>query len=383
MARTPHRTQDPRRFLEYLESERKAALLYRALADTVDGDRRDALLELADVEDEHAAHWIEKLQEYGVAVPPPPTSLDPNDSTIVARARAAGLDGVLRDLERAEGADAGRYDSEPEAAPHMSIDERDHAARFAAMRNGRPGSRPQDVAVRAERWHRGDRSGATRAAVFGISDGLVSNTALVMGFAGAAPDNRTILLAGLAGLLAGACSMAAGEYVSVASQRDLFTREIDLERAELRDKPEEEQRELELIYRAKGLSREAARDVAAQIMANPDTALDTLAREELGLDPNGLGSPVKVAISSFIAFAIGAIVVVLPYLFATAPGASTQIPLITAIAMSVIALLVIGGVVGRLSGRGVVIGAVRQFLWGAGAALVTFGVGRIIGISLG
>ena len=131
MARRTSASGDPRRFLEYLSSERKAALLYRALADTVDGDRREALLELAMVEDEHAAHWIEKLQEYGVEVPPPPTSLDPTDSTIVARARAAGLDGVLRDLERAEGADAGRYDSEPEAAPHMSIDERDHAARFA------------------------------------------------------------------------------------------------------------------------------------------------------------------------------------------------------------------------------------------------------------
>jgi len=131
------------------------------------------------------------------------------------------------------------------------------------------------------------------------------------------------------------------------------------------------------------MSPAAARDVAAQIMANPDTALDTLAREELGLDPDGLGSPVKVAISSFLAFAIGAIVVVLPYLFATAPGASAAVPLITAIALSVVALIVVGAVVGRLSGRGVIIGAARQLLWGAGAALVTFGVGRVIGVSLG
>ena len=204
-----------------------------------------------------------------------------------------------------------------------------------------------------------------------------------MGVAGAAPNNSTILFAGLAGLLAGAFSMAAGEYVSVASQRDLFRREIAMEASELRDKPEEEQRELELIYRAKGLTKETAAATAAQLMANPERALDTLAREELGLNPNELGSPIKVALSSFISFAVGACVVVIPYLFFTAPGASTTTPLYLAIALAVIALLVVGGVVGRLSGRGVVFSALRQFGWGAGAALITFFVGRLVGISIG
>ena len=234
-----------------------------------------------------------------------------------------------------------------------------------------------------EPWHRTDKSGSARAAVFGISDGLVSNTALVMGFAGAATSNGTVLFAGLAGLLAGAFSMAAGEYVSVASQRDLFRREIQMEAAELRDKPEEEQKELELIYRAKGLDRATAAATAAQIMANPDTALDTLAREELGLDPDELGRPFKVALSSFIAFAIGASVVVAPYLFFLAPGASTTIPMLIAVALAVIALLVVGGIVGRLSGRGVAFSAMRQLLWGAGAASVTYAIGRIIGVSVG
>ena len=216
-----------------------------------------------------------------------------------------------------------------------------------------------------------------------MSDGLVSNTALVMGFAGAAPDNSTILFAGLAGLLAGAFSMAAGEYVSVASQRDLFRREIAMEASELRDKPEEEEKELELIYRAKGLSREQAAMVAAQIMSDPKTALETLAREELGLDPNELGNPVKVAISSFVAFAIGASVVVLPYLFFTGSGASATVPLMLAIALALISMVVVGGVVGRLSGRGIVFSAARQLAWGVGAAAVTFGVGRIIGVNIG
>jgi VIT1/CCC1 family predicted Fe2+/Mn2+ transporter len=204
-----------------------------------------------------------------------------------------------------------------------------------------------------------------------------------MGFAGAAPNNSTILFAGLAGLLAGAFSMAAGEYVSVASQRDLFRREIEMEATELREKPDEEQKELELIYRAKGLSREQSAMVAAQIMSDPKTALETLAREELGLDPNELGNPIKVAVSSFIAFAIGASVVVLPYLFFTGPTASTSIPLILAIALSLISMVVVGSVVGRLSGRGMAFSAARQLAWGVGAAVVTFGVGRIIGVNIG
>lgn len=384
---------DPRRFLRYLEAERSASLLYRALAQTVDGDRRAALLELATIEDEHAAHWIEKLTEHGVEIPPAPTTLDPRNAALVARARGAGFTDVLRHLEVTESDDAGMYDAEPEAPLSMSDDEREHVEVFQRMITsiesdsviapvGRGGHRvvtPGD----GEPWHRGDRTGSTRAAVFGVSDGLVSNTALVMGFAGASTSNGTVLFAGLAGLLAGAFSMAAGEYVSVASQRDLFRREINIEASELREKPDEEQKELELIYRAKGLDRDMAASIAAKIMSDPKTALDTLAREELGLDPDSLGSPVRVAISSFIAFAIGASVVVIPYLFFLAPGASTFIPLVASVVLAAVALLIVGGIVGRLSGRGVVFSALRQFLWGSGAAAVTFAVGRLIGVSAG
>jgi VIT1/CCC1 family predicted Fe2+/Mn2+ transporter len=274
----------------------------------------------------------------------------------------------------------------------MSDDEREHIEVFQQMRTEIEGTSAAPAARRPRRapgpgqgesWHRTDKSGSVRAAVFGVSDGLVSNTALVMGFAGASTSNSTVLFAGLAGLLAGSFSMAAGEYVSVASQRDLFRREIQIEASELRDKPEEEQKELELIYRAKGLDRASAASVAAQIMSDPSTALDTLAREELGLDPSQLGSPVRVAISSFVAFAIGASVVVIPYLFFMAPGASTTIPLVIAITLAVASMLLVGGIVGRLSGRGVVFSALRQFLWGTGAALVTFVVGRVVGVSLG
>ncbi len=377
-------SNDPRRFLRYLEAERNASLLYRALADTTDGERRDALLELADVEDKHAEHWIEKLNEYGVEVPPAPTALDGDDELLVRRARSMGLVSVLDTLEENEGADAGMYDDEPEALATMPSDEREHAEVFRTLKGDKPEKFPHRAMSQnaGEPWHKLDKSGSIRAAVFGVSDGLVSNTALVMGFAGAslagAIDNSVVLFAGLAGLLAGAFSMAAGEYVSMASQRDLFKREIDLERQELLEKPDEERFELELIYRAKGLPRDQAKAVADRIMADPDTALDTLAREELGLDPDELGSAWKAAIFSFIAFAIGASVVVIPYALLSGIPA-----FVLAIVLALVGMIAVGGVVGYQSGRGVVFSAARQVLWGAGAAAVTYLVGSLVGVNVG
>lgn len=377
-------SNDPRRFLRYLDAERNASLLYRALAESTDGDQREALLELADVEDKHAQHWVDKLTAYGVEIPPAPTVLNADDEQLVRRARSLGLVSVLDNLEQNEGADAGMYDDEPQALPTMPSDEREHADVFRALKGGEPERFPhrERSTKGAEPWHRTDKSGSVRAAVFGVSDGLVSNTALVMGFAGAslagAIENSVVLFAGLAGLLAGAFSMAAGEYVSMASQRDLFKREIDLERQELLEKPEEERLELELIYRAKGLPREQARAVADQIMKNPEIALDTLAREELGLDPNELGSAWKAAVSSFFSFAIGASVVVVPYaLFAGMTA------FVLAVVLALVSLIVVGGLVGYQSGRGVAFSAGRQVLWGVGAAAVTYLVGSLVGVNVG
>jgi len=376
-------SQDPRRFLRYLTAERNASLLYRSLAEVSDGERRAALLELADIEDEHAAHWVSKLTEYGVDVPPPPTSLNADDAALIARARAAGMDEVLAHLEEAEGADAGMYDAEPEALPTMPSDEREHAETFRRLRmkptstidHPSPSLTSSGEVNFGETWHRAaDTSGKWRAAIFGVSDGLVSNTALVMGFAGSGIDRSVVLFAGIAGLLAGAFSMAAGEYVSMASQRDLFQREIELEARELREKPQEEQRELELIYRAKGMDRETAAKAAERIMSDPATALDTLVREELGLNPDELGSPIKAAIYSFIAFAMGAFVIVVPYLFAGGTAA-----LIMAVILAAVAMVVVGGFVGRFSGRGVFHGAFRQLAVGAVAAGVTYLIGTLIG----
>jgi len=227
--------------------------------------------------------------------------------------------------------------------------------------------------------HRIDgQSGTFRAAVFGVNDGLVSNLSLVMGVAGASPDPRVVLLAGVAGLLAGAFSMAAGEFVSMKAQRELFENQIEIERQELADDPRGEQKELELIYRSKGLPNAAAADLASRMMRDPDVALDTHAREELGLNMKELGSPWGAAASSFVAFVIGASVPVLPYvLFASGTA------FMTSLIFSAFALLGAGAMIASYTGRSALVSALRMLLIGFGAAAVTYLVGSAIGVSTG
>jgi VIT1/CCC1 family predicted Fe2+/Mn2+ transporter len=201
-----------------------------------------------------------------------------------------------------------------------------------------------------------------------------------MGFAGARTEGKFVLLAGIAGLLAGAFSMATGEYVSMRAQRELFERQIELERGELEAAPEEEQRELALIYQAKGLPPEQAEAMAARLMENPEVALDTLVREELGLDPSALGSPWGASIGSFLAFAAGAFVPVFPFLF----GANASTPFVIAsAALTGIALFAVGGLLSLLTGRGVLISGGRQLALGIAAGALTFGIGHLIGVSTG
>jgi VIT1/CCC1 family predicted Fe2+/Mn2+ transporter len=366
-------SQSPvRRWQELLASERDAAALYSRLAEAETGERREIFRELAAIERGHAAHWESRLREAGAEVPAPGR---PSLRTRLLGAAAGRLStaAVLPLIERAERADAGMYDDEPDAAPGMAADERSHARTLARLIDGGKPD-PATQIRRRERWHRGDRSGALRAAVFGISDGLVSNTALVMGFAGSAASRTVTLLAGIAGLLAGSFSMAAGEYVSMSSQREMYEREIALERAELEQNPAEEHAELALIYRAKGLPRADAERLAGQIMADRAVALDTLAREELGLDPDELGSPWVAAVSSLASFAIGAFVVVIPYL----AGGGTA-ALATAVGLALAAMFGVGATIGALNGRSAVRMGLRQMLTGALAAAVTYGVGHLIG----
>ena len=234
-----------------------------------------------------------------------------------------------------------------------------------------------DAITKGERWHRSGRSGTLRAVIFGVSDGLVSNLALVMGVAGASANGRLILLTGIAGLLAGAFSMAAGEYISMQSQRELFERQIALEAAELEAMPEEEEAELAALYMAKGFTRDEAQRIAARMFENPKTALDTLVREELGLDPDELGSPMGAAVGSFIAFAVGAAIPVVPYLFGSGPAVFA-----VSIVASLAALFLVGAGVSLLTGRGLLFSGFRQVAIGAAAAGVTFAVGTLIGVGV-
>jgi VIT1/CCC1 family predicted Fe2+/Mn2+ transporter len=219
---------------------------------------------------------------------------------------------------------------------------------------------------------------ALRAAVLGANDGLVSNLSLVMGVAGAELAGRGILITGLAGLLAGAGSMALGEWLSVQSSRELYLRQLDIEREELAAAPEEEAEELALIYQAKGIAVDQARALAARVIATPETALDTLAREELGIDPEELGgSAWEAAITSFLLFAFGAVVPVLPFMFLAGGTA-----VLVSVAVSAVALFGIGAAITLMTGRGVLFSGARQLLFGLVAAALTYGVGRLIGVSL-
>jgi VIT1/CCC1 family predicted Fe2+/Mn2+ transporter len=326
---------------------------------------------------------------------------------IILLARLFGTRAVSDLVKALEGDEEAIYgDQEP--APEIeaiAADEREHAEIWKRLdasgreRRGGPAarrSRATDVVAagehpsvevgdassveqiaKGERWHRSARSGTLRASIFGVSDGLVSNLSLVMGVAGASGEGGFILLAGIAGLLAGAFSMAAGEYISMQSQRELFERQIELERAELEAMPDEEQQELTALYVAKGFSNEEASRIAARMFAEPETALDALVREELGLDPDELGSPWGAAGGSFLAFCVGAIVPVIPYLF----GGGT-VAFLASAGLSLVALFLVGAAVSLLTGRSLLFSGVRQLGIGAAAAAVTYGVGTIIGVGV-
>jgi len=226
-----------------------------------------------------------------------------------------------------------------------------------------------------EKHHRNVQGGAARAAVFGVSDGLVSNIAIVLGFAGASPVPSLVRLAGLVGLIGGAVSMAAGEYISMKAQGELLERELDMERIELRRSPEGEKAELAAIYIARGVDRATAEEMSSQLMRNPEQALETHAREELGIDPGELGSPVAASVSSFVSFSLGATVPLFPWFFGGGTAA-----VVASIVLGAIAAIAVGGLLGRFTGRRVARSAARQLLFTAVPAVITFALGSVAGV---
>ena len=220
---------------------------------------------------------------------------------------------------------------------------------------------------------------ALRAAVLGANDGLCSNLSLVTGVAGAAPSGRAVLLAGIAGLVAGAFSMALGEWVSVTSARELAEREVATEQDELDATPEDEREELQLIYEAKGLNPAEAEQLSRELLARPRAALEVLTREELGIDPGDLGgSPWTAAGMSFVLFAVGAVVPVLPLVFV-----SGRTAVAVSVSVSALALFGIGAAITVLTGRSVWRTGLRQLVLGLAAAGSTFVIGRLVGVAIG
>jgi len=316
----------------------------------------------------HAGVMARGLEAQGVKLPRHRLSF--RTRVLKTVARIAGPKAIYPMLHGTEISGSTDYAGQDMATAALAGDERSHARTLGEL--------ARENVTRGERWHRSAGGGSLRAAVFGVNDGLVSNLGLVMGFAGAGASAEFVLLAGLSGLLAGAASMAAGEYVSMKAQRELFERQIELEAAELAVSPEEEIAELAMIYRAKGLPKADADRLAQQLTENPGVALDTLVREELGLDPNELGSPEGAAASSFAAFAAGAILPVLPYFF----GGTTLIVAIS-IAVSALALFGVGALLSVFTGRSVLFSGGRQLAIGAVAATITFALGTLIGVSTG
>ncbi len=367
-----------KRFRDNLQGEIDGAALYQALADVEPNAKLgEVYRRLAVVEEAHAELWRKNLRGAGAEVPHLAPSL--RTRTLAWLARHFGPAFVLPTINILERSGSSAYDTQPEAVMGgLAADERSHARLIGAI-TGAPGGLTGGSIARLEGRHRAMSGNALRAAVLGANDGLVSNLCLVMGMTGAGASEHVVLVTGLAGLVAGACSMAMGEWLSVNSSRELYAQQIATEAAELKAMPEEELEELILIYQAKGLTEAEARALAGRLMANKDTALDTLVREELGIDPKNLGgSPWAAAAWSFCLFALGAAVPVVPFfVFA---GTATAL---VSIAAGTIALGLIGAATSLFTGRTALFSAARQIVIGAVSAAVTYGIGSLAGVVIG
>ncbi len=359
-------------------AEQEGSELYQSLSKT---ERDPHLAELykrmAETEQRHASIWADYLRNAGEPVPTYTTGW--RIRMIIWLAKRFGVNSVLPMVSSMESGASHDYDTQPEArAAGMPEDERSHERLFRSVEITGGGVAGPALA-RFEGRHRGTGGNALRAAVLGASDGLTTNLSLVMGVAGANLPGHTILFTGLAGMLAGALSMSIGEWLSVQSARELYTHQIVVERQELLEMPEEEREELALIYEAKGIDRETANRMAERIMAQGDAALDTLSREELGIDPEELGGSAWTAsIMSFVLFAIGAVIPVIPFAFG-----SGIVAVLFSLLLGTLGLFIIGVSITLTTGAPLLKSAGRQVLLGLAAAAITFGLGSLVGGRLG
>ncbi len=369
---------DIKRYRQNLQDEVDGAAMYLALAQMEGEPSLVELYErLAATEQRHGALWREKLAEVGEDPGVPKVSR--RVRTLIWLSQRMGTGILVSAAANDERAGQFMYDDQPETdGTSLRSDERSHARIMATLARDNPTTMTGPVLAKLEGRHSSVGGNALRAAVLGANDGLVSNLALVMGIAGATSDRTAVLLAGLAGLLAGAISMALGEWISVQSSRELYEKQLDTERMEIEAFPDEEAEELKLIYQAKGIPPERAAEMAASVMADPERALETMAREELGIDPDDLGgSPWEAATASFFLFGVGAILPVIPFFFTSGPSAIAVSAL-----LSGLGLFGLGAAISLLTGKNVWWSGFRQALFGLAAAVVTFGVGTLLGVTV-
>ncbi len=345
--------------LESQQGELTSAYLYRLIAECENEAKRKRMFEeLARDAERQAEHWNARLRAGGIE---PPAFRPGLRARLVGRlVRLLGPARLAHALTAMKVRGMSVYRDAGMGLPskHDDVGERHHSGGNGA--------------------HAVSSGGTLRAAVFGANDGLISNASLILGVAGAGPDDSIVLLTGIAGLIAGAFSMGAGEYVSVRSQREMYEHQIALERAELAEYPEEEAAELALIFAARGMAQADAKHYADALVNDPSRALETLTREELGLNPGDLGSPWGAATSSFLSFALGAALPLVPFLIARGPQA-----LAGSVAVSAAALFAIGAAISLFTGRGALAGGARMLAIGGCAGALTYTIGKLLGVGLG
>jgi vacuolar iron transporter family protein len=370
---------DLQRFRANLQDETDSAALYRVMAEQEPkAEIAEVYVRLAKAEEAHARFWsrrIEKLQGQ-----PPQIGPSWRTRVLIWLTRRLGANAVLPTVMTQEASNRAMYDTQRETDnTSMPAQERSHARLLAHLssrsRHGWNGSRYAQLEGR----HGAGGGNALRAAVLGANDGLVSTLSLIMGVAGAAFSIPTVLTTAVAGTLAGACSMAMGEWISVQSARELYQRQIAAERDELESAPAEEKEELVLIYQSKGFGPEEARGIAERVFAEPASALDTLVREELGINPEDLGgSAWTAAAASFLVFLVGALIPAAPLLIFSAGTA-----IVASAVASAVGLFLIGAAITVFTGGNTLRHGLRQLAIGAAAAAVTFGAGRLFGVAVG
>ncbi|MCL5950619.1 MAG: VIT1/CCC1 transporter family protein [Chloroflexi bacterium] len=360
------------RYRASLQDELNGVALYEGLAEAETNPQIATVYRrLAGVEQSHANTWLQRLRAAGAE--PPRFGLSFRTRMLIWLAKRFGVGTVLPSISSLEQVDSRKYGQQKDADT-LARDEQSHARLLNAITQSKSGELDGSAVAQIEGRHR-TGGNALRAAVLGANDGLVSNLSLVMGVAGAELSPGAILVTGFAGLLAGACSMALGEWLSVQSSRELYERQIGIEKQEIAAAPKEEAEELALIYQGRGIPEQQARELASRILQDQASALDTLSREELGIDPKELGgSAYEAAITSFLLFAAGAIVPVIPFIFFHGITAA-----ILSLVLSTFGLFVIGAGTTLFTGRTLLFSGTRSVAFGLAAAAVTFGIGRLIG----